>query len=439
MTERVAKTGLHMYAQSVVLALGGGLFWILMAALLGPEEMGKAAYIVSLSTLASTLPALGLNSAVLKLQPQDPFAMYQATLLYLILATPATIAASHLAWQSLGPAGAIACAILALTWPSAVFTSAVIASFQARRLPAYSAASVAARFIVALLLLGSGWVAVAYGYAAGALLYLALVAPTAVLIWGKPSRHGSLRELVKAGLSAWPGQLIAALVMGGGTALSFASQGNRAAGTYYLAYTVASVAVGLPGAIATAALPYFASTRSEPEKLASLTAYVGAPFVAAAVAAPSSILALINREYAQGGPQLALLAPALWLTAVSGVYLNKRYAEGRYLSYAAAYLAFGATLLALSQCTPFEVAALASSLALYALSGASPRHLAPLLTAAPAPLLGMLAPWPLAVAAAFLLSLALSSAVTGADERRVVAELAPKHLKPLVERLTWTA
>jgi len=170
-----------------------------------------------------------------------------------------------------------------------------------------------------------------------------------------------------------------------------------------------------------------------------VTAYVGAPFVAAALAAPSQILALVGRDYAAGGPDLAALAPALWLNAVASVHLNKKYADGRYATYALAYAAFGATLAVASAYVGYGPAALAASAVMYALSGAPPRHLALLATAAPAPLLGAALPWPAAVAAAFLLSLAASAPLVGTEERRVVAELAPKHLKPLVKRLTWTA
>ena len=438
MTEQVAKTGFHIYGQSIAFAIGGGLYWIIAAALVGPAEMGKAAYVVSLAALASTAAALGLDSAVLKIQPKDRDAMYTATALYLALSAPATTATAYVAWQSLGLPGAVAAAVLALSWLSNIYTSAIVASFNAQRLPLYAAASIAARFAVTFATLGAGWAAVAYGYAAGSALYLALTAATAAALWGRPRRLGGFREVAKAGLSAWPSQLVAAALMGGGTALAF-SKAHEAAGAYYLAYTVATVAVGLPAAIARAAIPYFAATGSPAERVATVTAYVGAPFVAAALAAPSQILALIRQDYAAGGPDLAALTPALWLNAVASVHLNKKYADGRYVAYALAYAAFGATLAVASAYIGYGPAALAAAAALYALSSAPPRHLTLLATAAPAPLLGAALPWPAAVVAAFLLSLMTAGALVGPEERRVVAELAPKHLKPLVKRLTWTA
>jgi len=438
MTEQVAKTGFHIYGQSIAFAIGGGLYWIIAAALVGPAEMGKAAYVVSLAALASTAAALGLDSAVLKMQPRDRDAMYTATALYLALSAPATAATAYAAWQSLGSPGAVAAAVLTLAWLSNVYTSAVVASFNAQRLPLYAAASIAARFAVTFAALGAGWAAVAYGYAAGSALYLALTAATATALWGRPRRLGGFREIVKAGLSAWPSQLVAAALMGGGTALAF-SKAHEAAGAYYLAYTVATVAVGLPAAIARAAIPYFAATGSPAERVATVTAYVGAPFVAATVATPSQILALIRQDYAVGGPDLAALAPALWLNAVASVHLNKKYADGRYVAYALAYAAFGATLAFAAMYIGYGPAALAAAAVMYALSGAPPRHLALLATVTPAPLLGAVLPWPAAVAAAFLLSLTAAGALVGEEERRVVAELAPKHLKPIAKRLTWTA
>jgi len=438
MTERVAKTGFHIYGQSIAFAIGGGLYWIIAAALVGPAEMGKAAYVVSLATLASTAAGLGLNNAVLKIQPIDRDAMYTATALYLALSAPTTAAVAYAVWQSLGAPGAVAATVLALSWLSNIYTSAMVASFNAQKLPLYAAASIAARFAVTFAALGAGWAAVAYGYAAGNVLYLALTAATAAAQWGKPRRLGDYWELTKAGLSAWPSQLVAAALMGGGTALAF-SKAHEAAGTYYLAYTVATIALGLPAAIARAAIPYFAATGSPAERVATVTAYVGAPFVAAALAAPSQILALVGRDYAAGGPDLAALAPALWLNAVASVHLNKKYAEGKYATYALAYAAFGATLAIASAYTGYGPAALAAAAMLYALSSAPPRHLALLATVAPAPLLGVALPWPVAVGTAFLFSLTAAGALVGPEERRVVAELAPKHLKPLVKRLTWTA
>lgn len=433
MAERVARSGAHIYGQAIAFAVGGGLFWILMAALLGPQQMGKAAYAVSLASLASTVALLGLDRAVMKEYPRNPSSLYAAASIYALVGGASSAAAAYAAYRELGAVGAAATAALALAQVSPIFTAALIASYRTERLPIYAASSIAARFAVALALIKSGWAAVALGYAAGSLVYLALTAYAAHT--GRPPSAEKKLALVKAGLSAWPSQVVGAVLMGGGAALTYSSAGQEAAGIYYVAYTVASIAVGLPAAIATAALPYFASNNSKPETLAGITAYVGSPFVAAAAAAPSAVLALLGREYARGGAQLALLSVALWLIAVASVYLNKTYAEGRYLRYATAYVAFGLALAATSLVADYSAAALAGAAVLYAASGADPRLLARLAPAAPAPLLGLLLPWPAAVAAAFLFALAGASLLAPKGEREVVATLAPRPIRPLVEKL----
>ncbi len=331
------RNSVYLYGAQVATAIGGGLYWLLFAALLGPEPLGRAAYVVSLSAVAYAASQLGLNYVVMRVYAAtgEPGYVYAAYLYNLAAASAASTATYLAASNVLGPAEAAAAAALTLLQTSTVLQAALVAAMRAHAVFVAVSLGLLTRFAVSLALLPMGWLAVALGYVSGFAVSLVVLGALALRYIRPSLRRLPLRDAVYGGVSAWAPQLAQSAVLGGTLAVYHVA-GAGGAGVYYVSWAVASIVAGLSQSVARVALPYFAGGgQASPGTVLRLQLAMASPILAAALAAPRGILSLLGGAYEEGWALLSLLSAALYVATANMTLLNYMYAGARYARFLA--------------------------------------------------------------------------------------------------------
>jgi len=335
----IYRAGLWLYLTSQVNQLGGYLFWFVAAASVRTAALGEVAYLATLASIATTLLALGVPTAVMRLWPATGERGYAEG----ALAFAAAAAAGSLLLVLWRP-------VLALLVASGLLSAYYAAYFQTtyNTRPVFYAtvAGQAARVAAAPLLAPLGPDALAATYSIPGLLLTGLGVAASRL---RPRAFG-VRELIRAGISAWLPGAVAVLGTNLGVVAAYNLAHAETAGYVYIAQILAGAAVGVSTIVTGVLLPYLSSS-GDPDA-AAVKAYrlalaISAPLAVALVTGGVHFLSILGWQYAEAADALAVFTVADLLGLAAGPLGSLMYAKGFYVPYLAVGVAANVTRIAL--------------------------------------------------------------------------------------------
>ncbi|MCD6488211.1 MAG: oligosaccharide flippase family protein [Desulfurococcales archaeon] len=333
--EDTVAGGTWIFLGNLTVSLTGFVFWVVVAKLVGAESIGMASMVVSSASIAATLTSASMNLAVIREFAVKEFQVFTSTLLLAVLTG---CLASSISLPLIGGLGysrlAVHTLLLAfLTVISVPLTSSLIGLERFREyFTAVAAGSIAKLSMgVALALLGLGFLAPLIGYIAylltASITALAILTTLTSMRLAYPSRE-DLKSLTVLTLSNYPYMISNQLL----TMLSvyiFAYLVREAAptGILYISMMIALAITAIPNSLLSAALPIGTRRNVDPfSDSLRIGLALATPVVVAVIAAPRTILMLINPELVEGADTLRILmlsiAPLAALTA-SITKLNK--------------------------------------------------------------------------------------------------------------------
>ncbi len=413
----LARAGALVLAANLLSGLGGAAYWVVMTRVTGLDAAGAAAKVVSASMIPGSVLGYGFSLAVAREAAEAGHGAAWSIFLGSLPVAAVAAAAGWLLALLLGRWAWIGGLLAGLTVASLAATQLLLGLEQYEDMLAAVAAGNAAKLSTGLLLglrgLGAG------AFLAGFLAAPAAMLATSLLLAARrgaglgPYDRGRLARLgFSNSLQALGGQLPAVLTV---YAYALAGAGDREAGILYMGVMVSTVLAGLPGSLATAALPQSVKRgRSLIERPLRVGLTLLAPLAAAFAAAPREVFSAVSpgfatRSAAEALAVLAASAPPQAVLQAAVVELNMKGDSAAIAASAAARIAAIAALtppLARLAGTPGAAAAYTASVAaaIAALAPATPwtpgLALKSTLPQAPAAVAGAtLAPLPAAAAA----------------------------------------
>jgi len=308
--------GTWIFLSSLTVSLSGFVFWVVVAKLVGAESIGMASMVVSSASIAATLTSAGMNLAVIREFAVKEFQVFTSTLLLAVLAG---CLASSISLPLIGGLGyshlaTYTVSLAFLTVISVPLTSSLIGLERFREyFTAVAAGSIAKLSMgVALALLGLGFLAPLIGYIAypltASITALAILTTLTGMRLAYPSRE-DLKSLIVLTLSNYPYTISNQLL----TMLSvyiFAYLVREAAptGILYISMMIALAIAAIPNSLLRAALPIGTRRNVDPfSDSLRIGLALATPIVVVVIAAPRTILTLINPELVEGADTLRIL------------------------------------------------------------------------------------------------------------------------------------
>ena len=349
--------GTWIFLGSLAVSLTGLVFWIVIARLVGVESLGVASAIVSSSSIAVTLTSAGLNIAVMRevaARGVKAFtaSMMLASIMGITAALIAAILTYGVGYQELIPISSLL-ALTALISIPLLFTLVGFEKFR-NYFTVVLTGSLAKMFVgIILAILGLKILAPLIGYLAYPITSSIIALAILTSIIRRSDNVGidrdELRSVALLTFSNYPYVFSTQLL----TMLSvyvFAYLVGRAVptGTLYITLMITLAIAAIPTSLLSAALPI--STKRDVDPFAEsfrIGLGLATPVIAIVLAAPTTILQIINPELTHGVDTLRILllsiTPLTALTAVI-IKLNK---EGRKSTLALIGVARLSVLLAL--------------------------------------------------------------------------------------------
>ncbi len=324
--------GTWLFLGNLTLSLTGFIFWIVIAKLVGASSIGVASAIVSSSAIAVTLVSAGLNIAVIREVAAKGVRALTVSLLWslitgIIAAIISIPLVNGLGYSELS-VYALLLALLTTSSIASIFSLIGLEKFKSYFI-AIASGSIAKLVVgVALAVMGMKILAPLIGYLAypltAFLIALVLLVPTIKREIKTNDIHPSvndLKSLVLLAFSNYPymfsNQLLSML-----SVYIFAYLVGKpvSTGVLYISLMVILAITAIPNSLLNAALPIGTRRNVDPftESL-RIGLALATPIIVAVVAAPKTILSLINPELIEGADTLRILllsiTPLIALTA----------------------------------------------------------------------------------------------------------------------------
>ncbi len=352
----IARGGLFLFVGLVTAAVLAYVYWFLISLISGPEVVGIASSIVSLSTLVSGIATLGVPLGVQrflgrayshkKVKSVNVFFWSSFVFVLALCLLSATIIWC-IAFTNM-PFTGFSSIMLFLTGFIVIlsFSGSIVALFVSTTRTEYIPISTLVSSIVMLcsgvylVHLGFGW----FGAVTGIILYnVALELLMLFFAWRELKRiggvkiRGSLRALqqsLRAGFPSWLPYVITLLGQQLSLLTVFQFQGSYQAGVYYIAYAIFSILYMLPSSFMSILFPILSGTtgggREIAWKVLKLCLALTCPLTAFLMIYSAFPLSIIGQEYIKAALTLTLLASCtIPLTFISAV-TNLVYASGSY-------------------------------------------------------------------------------------------------------------
>jgi len=347
----VARDSAALLLSRIVLKVIGGVFFIVLARVLGATEMGLYTLAFTLLNFCSLLSAFGLNTLLVRDVAQDPSRldryMTAALLLRLGLAALCLLGLVAAGWALGLPARPRRLLLFfgLLLFPEMVYKTVGLTLNIVQRIAAGAVIAVAGTVLRVLLglgalALGMGLEGVVGAYLAAGLLEAGIVlgAVAAYSRLPRPAFDGPFAgRLVREALPFAAISLLGVIYFKIDFVMLAAYREASEVGIYGVCYTLVDFLMYIPFSLTTAAFPVLARRAAEAGSLRRMAEQAGRWLLLAGLPVPvaglllgTPLLALLYGEgYRGGGPVLAVL---LW--AVPGLFLNALcadllYARGR--------------------------------------------------------------------------------------------------------------
>ncbi len=345
------NASLLIMSTAIMSALGFG-FWLFVAHLYTPEQVGVASALIAISTLLSSLSMFGLDSALIRFLPgsknqsRDINAALVAVGSLAVVASIIYLVAAHVFHLSIATpfewAGGFAAFIFIIV--VVALNSLTDAVFIANRRAEFHTIVYAVfgvvKLVLPIALIGLGWLGIFSAYAVAALVGLILsfyymirvadyrlrAAPNWELVGS--ARKYSFNNYLGTLLATVPSQLMPLIII--------QRLGAAQAAYFAMALTMANLLYVAPTSVAQSLL---AESAHQPQQRAQhvaravkMLAAILIPAVAAAVLIAPYLLHIFGKQYAQGSTTLfQILAVATFFVAVGSVcntILNVEHRSG---------------------------------------------------------------------------------------------------------------
>ncbi len=323
---------------TAIMSLLGFGFWLFVAHLYTPEQVGIASALIAISTLLSSSSMFGLDSGLIRFLPRSlqPNRDINAALLVVgalsVVATLAYVLLSLIFPTVALPLGGWETGAFALVMVVVSLNSLTDSVFIANRRAEFHTIVYAVfgliRLVVPILLVGLGWLGIFTAYAVAALVALLLsflfMAKVTGYNWRTApdwrfiprARKYSFNNYVGTILGGVPAQIMPLIII---------QQFGAAEAAYFsMAWTMANLLYVAPSSVAQSLL---AESSHQPEQKSvhakhavKILSVMLVPAVALAVLVAPYLLTIFGPQYAQGGTVIfQLLALATFFVAVASV------------------------------------------------------------------------------------------------------------------------
>jgi len=346
---RVIRGSFWLYVSGISSNLLGYVYWLMASWFVPPSTIGESSAIVGVVSLISGLVSLGVSSGATRLfgkalaQPDSrrQLSSWFSSSLAVPLALYASAAvATLLAGPLLG--------VTQLQLPF-VISLIILAAFPQVSGPLYNASlrtgvialssilSASFRLMLGLLLLylGTGFAGVMLAFViAGVVQHVVLAAALRGSISAARPSLPQAKETVMQGLPAYIPSLVATAGSWLGVLGIYAIAGSADAGTYYIAFTIASVVYSLPLTLLGLMFPVLSGMEDGRKRASAravrLTSAIIAPLAGVVIAYPYVPLSMMGPSYVASSFALQLLAVGCFAAPIASGFNSLVYAYGKY-------------------------------------------------------------------------------------------------------------
>jgi O-antigen/teichoic acid export membrane protein len=329
---KFVNPGILLFLDQLIVAAGGGLFWLAISKIADASDIGHATALYSLVLIVSTLIQLGLEYPLLKKSTE-----YRSQIFGTVIAIELVISAAaipimlyvanslyqesqELAWLAVG----------ILIFSSATFVArfALLGLSNAKSVLIFDVIGTVIKFISAFALVSAG-----YG-ASGILLSFLLqnLVITGGMLYLSKKLFGFglgnirfAKEIIRDGLFNMPSKLSGMLLAGLSVVLlaSFGI-GSSEVGMFYIAMMISLVVSSFGSSLAYMAIPASSAMNTE-LSLSSLRIGLSftAPMIAALIVLPASILSILDAEYVTVADSLVILAAGILPSVILSNAISK--------------------------------------------------------------------------------------------------------------------
>ena len=329
---KFVNPGILLFLDQLIVAAGGGLFWLAISKIANASEIGHSTALYSLVLTVSTLIQLGLEYPLLKKSIRHRHEIFGTVIAIELVITAAAIPlvlyvsnslyeeSQQIAWLAVG----------ILIFSSAMFVNrfALLGLSNAKSVLIFDVVGTVIKFIAAFSL-----VSVGYG-ASGILLSFLLqnLAITGGTLYLSKKLFGFglgnirfVREIIRDGLFNMPSKLSGMLLAGLSIVLlaSF-GVGSSEVGMFYIAMMVSFVIGNFGSSLAYMAIPASSAMNTE-LSLGSLRIGLSftAPMITALIVSPASMLSILNAEYIRVADSLVILAAGILPSVILSNAISK--------------------------------------------------------------------------------------------------------------------
>jgi O-antigen/teichoic acid export membrane protein len=318
---KFVNPGILMFLSQLIIALGGGLFWLVISRIADASEIGHATAMYSLVLIVSIIIQLGLEYPLLKKSTKYRHEIFGTVivieLVIIAVAIPVVLYAANNLYQQSQDLAWLAVGILISNSVVLVARFALLGLSNVKSVLICDIIGTVIKFTVAFTLVSAG-------YGASAILISFLLQDLAImsgLLYLSKKLFGfglgSIRfagEIIKDGFLNMPSKLSGILITGLLSVVLLASfgVGSSEVGMFYIAIMVSFIAGSFGSSLAYMAIPASSVLNSD-LSLGSLRVGLSftAPIVAALVVAPASILSILDAEYVRVADSLVILAAGI--------------------------------------------------------------------------------------------------------------------------------
>jgi O-antigen/teichoic acid export membrane protein len=319
--KKFLNSSLLLFADLLVTAGGGWLYWLVFSKLVSPGDIGVTTAVYSLAGLMVLFSELGLEYPLLKRTSSNPSHALGTSLLIeiglILLIMPILfIVMVNFYVEPIRGFAWIATMIMGFTSLSFVLRYVLLATFNTKKVFVINTISTISKFVIAYVLVinGLGSLGLLLSFVAQALIlsisYLIYSIKSFGLNFGG---WQYLRSFLKDGLVNTPSKLARMLSLNLSIILlAYVGIANSELGTFYIALTI-SIAVGsLISSMSYMIIPTSAESRSNLSYLSlKYSISLTAPLIAGLITAPAFVLSLIGPQYSMQDISLVILSIAI--------------------------------------------------------------------------------------------------------------------------------
>jgi len=346
---RVIRGSFWLYVSGIVANLLGYAYWLMASSFVPPSTIGEASALVGVVSLISVIVSLGISSGATRLfgkvlgQPvSKPLlsswfsSSLMVTIVLYVSATIATILVGPLFGVTQLQLPFVMSMIMLSAFPQ-IANPLYNATLRTGVIALSSILSASSRLVLGLVLLylGTGFVGIMLAFII-AYVVQHIVLATALrrsIAAAKPSL-AQAKESVRQGLPAYIPSLVSTAGSWLGVLGIYAISGPADAGTYYIAFTIASVVYSLPLTLLGLMFPVLSGMEDGRKRASArairLTSAIIAPLAGIVIAYPYVPLSMMGSSYVASSLALQLLAVGCFAAPIASGFNSLIYAYGKY-------------------------------------------------------------------------------------------------------------